>query len=187
MFRHLLLALALVAAAPGGALGDAIEVNRVTLVQSEEALLVNADFELDLSARLEEALNHGISLYFVVEFELVRPRWYWFDEKAASEKLVLRLVYHALSRQYRVSRGALFQNFTSLAEALRTLGTVRNWAVVERERLKADENYLASLRVRLDTGQLPKLFQVSALTNRELTLASDWKRLAFTSAEVPAR
>jgi hypothetical protein len=30
--------------------------------------------------------------------------------------------------------------------------------------------------MRLDTTQLPKPFQVSALANREWTLASQWKR-----------
>lgn len=181
ILRTVLLILALLTAWPIAALGDAIEAKNVTLVQGEEALIVSADFSLDLSARLEEALNHGIALYFLVEFELIRPRWYWFDERTVSERLVRRLMYHPLSRQYRVSRGALYQNFPSLSEALRTLGSVREWAVVERDRIKAEESYTASIRMRLDTAQLPKLFQVSALTNRELTLSSDWKRVPFTA------
>src|SRR2546430_10077923 len=44
---------------------------------------------------------NGVPLYFRVDFELKRPRWYWVDEKAASKRLQLRLSYHALSRQYR--------------------------------------------------------------------------------------
>jgi hypothetical protein len=28
-----------------------------------------------------EAVDRGVPLYCVVEFELSRPRWYWFDEK----------------------------------------------------------------------------------------------------------
>ena len=183
MLHRLLLVLAFIAAAvvSGGVLGDVIESRNVSVVHGDDALVVRADFEFELTQRLEEALNHGVALYFVVEFELVRPRWYWFDEKAAAEKLTLRLVYHTLSRQYRVSRGALYQNFPSLGEALRTLGTVRDWAVVERERLKPEEGYVASLRMRLDTSQLPKPFQVSAFASREWALASDWTRVAFTA------
>ena len=183
MPRRLLLVLAFIAAAvvSGGALGDGIESRNVSLVQGDDALVVRADFELELTQRLEEALNHGVALYFVVEFELVRPRWYWFDEKTAAEKLTLRLVYHPLTRQYRVSRGALYQNFATLAEALRTVGTVRDWAVVERERLKPEAGYIALLRMRLDTTQLPKPLQVSAFASREWTLASDWTRVAFTA------
>jgi hypothetical protein len=187
MFRRLLLMFAFVSAASGSAFGDVIEARNVAVTQNEDGLVVNADFGLELSARLEEALNHGVSLHFVVEFELVRPRWYWFNEKTASERRVLRLFYHPLSRQYRLSRGALYQNFASLDEALRTMATVRDWVVVEREHLTPGEGYLASLRMRLDTGQLPKPFQVSALIDREWTLASEWKRVAFTAVESPAR
>ena len=184
MPQRLLRILAFIAAAvvSCGVLGDVIESRNVSVVQGDDAPVVRADFELELTQRLEEALNHGVALYFVVEFELVRPRWYWFDEKAAAEKLTLRLFYHSLSRQYRVSRGALYQNFATLAEALRTVGTVRDWAVVERERLKPEETYVALLRMRLDTTQLPKPLQVSAFTSREWALASDWARVAFTAS-----
>lgn len=184
MPQRLLRILAFIAASvvSCGVLGDVIESRNVSVVQGDDALVVRADFGVELTQRLEEALNHGVALYFVVEFELVRPRWYWFDEKAAAEKLTLRLVYHSLSRQYRVSRGALYQNFATLAEALRTVGTVRDWAVVERERLKPEEGYVALLRMRLDTTQLPKPLQVSAFTSREWALASDWYRVAFTAS-----
>ena len=181
MPRRLLLAIVAAAVVFGSARADVIEARNVSVVQGDDVLMVRADFGFELTQRLEEALNHGVALYFVVEFELVRPRWYWFDEKAASEKLTLRLVYHPLSRRYRVSRGALYQNFPTLGEALRTLATVRDWAVVERERLKPEEDYVAMLRMRLDTAQLPKPFQVSALTSREWTLASDWTRVTFTA------
>ena len=43
----------------------------------------NADFDLAFNATLEEALQKGIPLYFVLEFELTRSRWYWLDEKVA--------------------------------------------------------------------------------------------------------
>ena len=161
------------------AFADPIEVRNASLVAGDEGLAFNADFALDLSARLEQALNSGVALHFVVEFELVRPRWYWFDEKLASERMQWRLVYHALSRQYRASRGTLYQNFFSLTEALRTIGTVRNWAVAER--IRPDGAYYAMARMRLDTAQLPKPFQVSALTDREWTLASDWVRVTINS------
>ena len=183
MPRRLLLVLTFIAAAldVSSVYADVIEARNVSVVQGDDALVVGADFGFELTQRLEEALNHGVALYFVVECELVRPRWYWFDEKTATAKLTLRLVYHTLSRQYRVSRGALYQNFATLEEALRTLGTVRDWAVAEREHLKPEEGYIASLRMRLDPTQLPKPFQVSAFVSREWTLASDWTRVAFTA------
>jgi hypothetical protein len=182
MLARLLLAFAICVAASGSVWAETVEASNVSVVQGEEGLIVSVDFNFELSPRLDEALHHGVPLYFAVEFELVRPRWYWFDEKTASEKLVQRLVYHTLSRQYRLSQGALYRNFASLTEALRTLGTVRNWAVIDRDRLKPDEGYVASVRFRLDTTQLPKPFQVSAITNRDWTLVSDWARVVLTTA-----
>jgi len=183
MLRRSLLLLTFVAIVviSGDLIATVIKANNVSVEQSENALVVEGDFRFELSPRLEEALNHGVPLYFTVEFELLRPRWYWFDEKVASETRTLRLAYHTLSRQYRVSRGALYQNFPTLEEALRTLGTVRGWIVVEGDRLSPEEGYVAMLRLRLDTAQLPKPFQVSALTSSEWVLASDWVRVPFRS------
>jgi len=40
----------------------------------------------------------------------------------------------------------------------------------------ADADYDAAVRMRLDTALLPKPFQLSALTGRDLQLDSPWKR-----------
>ena len=129
--------------------------------------------------------QNGVALYFVVEFELVRPRWYWFDERAVASRLQYRLTYHPLSRQYRLWTGNLHQPFISLAEALRVLGRVRSWVVLDRDQVSPDKTYEAAVRMRLDTTQLPKPFQVSAITNREWTLTSDWKRFVFVPSLAP--
>lgn len=162
---------------------DVISVKSAGLEQSEEGYLLNADFEFDLTSRLEQALNSGVSLTFVVEFELTRSRWYWFDEKTASERLQIKLSHNPLLRQYRLSTGTLHQNFSSLTDAMRTLSRVRSWLVMDRDRVRADTPYVASVRMRLDTAQLPKPFQLSALTNRDWNLSSEWKRQMFIATE----
>src|SRR2546430_10899955 len=126
---------------------------------------------------------NGVPLYFRVDFELKRPRWYCVDEKAASKRLQLRLSYHALSRQYRLSTGLLQQNFATLDEALNVLKRLRNWLVVDRTVGFSDADYEAALRMRLDTTLLPKPFQLSALTSRELHLESPWKRFTVRSPQ----
>jgi hypothetical protein len=143
---------------------------------------VNAAFEFLLTPRLEEALNNGVTLPFVVDFELIRPRWYWLDEKVASERLAIRLGFNPLLRQYRVSTGNLQIHFSSLADALNTVARLRSWPVFERDRVRSDTSYVAALRMRLDATQLPKAFQLSAITDRDLGLASDWRRISFTPA-----
>ena len=180
--KKLLAALALgaaaLAAAPA-ARADDIEVTDARLAATEDGVVLAADFAFDLNARLAEVVTNGVPLYFVIEFELTRPRWYWFDDKAAAKRLQLRLSYHALSRHYRLSTGVLQRNYATLDEALNVLRRVRNWQVVERGVSLADANYEASVRMRLDLTLLPRPFQLSALTNRELNLESPWRRFTF--------
>ncbi|MBM3367161.1 MAG: DUF4390 domain-containing protein [Betaproteobacteria bacterium] len=158
---------------------DEIEVRDARLAPAEEGLALSAEFAFDINPRLAEAVANGIPLYFAVEFELKRTRWWWFDEKAAVKRMQLRLSYHALSRQYRLSTGLLQQSFSTLPEVLAVLRRVRDWTVVDRSSPLADGNYEAAVRMRLDVNLLPKPFQLSAITSRELTLESPWKRFAY--------
>jgi hypothetical protein len=51
----------------------------------------------------------------------------------------------------------------------------------------SDADYEAALRMRLDTTLLPKPFQLSALTSRELHLESPWRRFTVRSPrQLPA-
>jgi hypothetical protein len=171
-----LVAALLAIASVGDAHADGIEVREVVLRRVDDGYALDADFAFELSPRLAEVVANGVPLYFRVDFELTRRRWYWFDDTAASSQLHLRLSYHALSRQYRLSTGALQQSFPTLEEALNVLTRVRNWLVVDRSVRLSDSDYEAGVRMRLDTTLLPKPFQLSALTGRDLQLESPWKR-----------
>jgi hypothetical protein len=166
------------------AAADRIAVNSAQLQLSDDAdgsVVLEAQFDFELPPVLEDAVNRGIALYFVVEFELFRPRWYWFDKKLVDIGRTYRLTYSPLTRQYRLATGALAQPFDSLADALATLRRVRSWRVADRTVIKPDDAYYAQVRMRLDTSQLPKPFQVNALTNRDWTLASDWRNVPVSA------
>lgn len=176
--RTLLVALCFLGA--GCCLAAEVEIESPHFFSSEEGYAVSAHFKFDLGQRLEEAVTRGVVLNFLLEFELTNPRWYWFDEKLISRQMRLRLSYHALTRQYRVSSGTgLHQSFSTLDEALRVLSRLRAWQVVEKAtefpQIKSGEAYRGALRFRLDVTQLPKPFQISAVGNRDWYLSSDWK------------
>jgi hypothetical protein len=166
---------------------DDIDVTGARLRSVEEGLVLDADFAFELSPRLAEVLANGVPLYFRVDFTLTRSRWYWWDETAAVRDLQLRLSYHALSRHYRLSTGTLQRSFPTLQEALDVLRHLRGWLVVDRTVSFADADYEAAVRMRLDTTLLPKPFQLSALTSRELNLESPWRRFVVHSPkQLPA-
>lgn len=155
---------------------DGVEVREATLALSENGYVLESDFEISLTSTLEDVLNKGVALYFLLEFELIRPRWYWFNERIVDTQLQYRLSYNALTRQYRVGVGGLYQTFASLAEALEFMSRVRRRGELEPGSVRKDGAYTAALRLRLDTSQLPKPFQLSALGSREWNVGSDWYR-----------
>jgi hypothetical protein len=150
---------------------------------SESGIVLNATFEFEMPQALEEAVQKGIALYFNTEFEVYRKRWWWFDRRVHSVALTYRLSYSPLTRQYRLARGGLSQPFESLDEALALLKSVRNWKVAERGMFQPRDDFEAYVRMRLDVSQLPKPFQVNAITSREWSLASDWRAVQLPAAE----
>ena len=159
---------------------EGVGVRNVVIESVEDGYQLAADFDMAFSPRLEEAVNRGVPLHFVVEFELSRPRWYWFDEKPIQLSQTYRISYTPLLRQYRLSVGNVYQNFTRFEEVTRVLSRLRGWHVADKGALRKEQIYQAGLRMRLDTSQLPKPFQVNAIASRDWTLASDWHRWTLT-------
>jgi hypothetical protein len=91
-----------------------------------------------------------------------------------------RLSYSALTRQYRIGVGAFYQNFVTLSEALQVLSRVRRREDLDTGALSKGLVYMAGLRLRLDTSQLPRPFNLNALGSREWSLGSDWYRWTVT-------
>lgn len=176
-FASALLALACIAAP---ARADVIGVRQAELRVEDEALVLNADFDFALNATLDEALQKGIPLYFVLEFELTRPRWYWLDEKVLTSTTQYRVAWQALTQNYRISSGLLAQSLNSVAEVERFLSRVTSREVGRPDQVVRGDRHVAGLRLRLDTNQLPKPFQVNAITSREWSLDSGWHRWNFT-------
>jgi hypothetical protein len=164
----------LAAAAPEG-----IHVKSAELSLNAGDYYLEANFEVGLTHTLEDALNKGLPLHFVIEFELIRPRWYTlylWNKSVIELEQHYRLSYNALTRQYRLSLGALHQNLDTLEEALALLGRLRPRFVADAGLLGENKVYDAAIRMRLDVSQLPKPFQINALASRDWNLSSDWYR-----------
>jgi len=153
-----------------------IIVEHAELAPVEEMYHLNANFDIDFSSEVEEAINKGVALNFLVEFALMEPHHYWFDEEVTSASQNIRLSYHALSRQYLVNVGSHQATYSSFQEAVQALGKVKDWPVVEKSWLKKGTPYYAMLRMRLDHGSLPKPLQVSAIGSDKWDLISDRHR-----------
>jgi len=151
---------------------NAISVKSAELVPNEENLLLNADFELSFDSSIEEAINKGVALTFLVEFQIVEPHEYWFDDEVVTVSKAVKLSYHALTKQYLVSYDAHQKSFESLSEARQQLSMVRDWRVVAKRQLDKENDYRAAILMRLDKTKLPKAIQVDTLGSENWNLAS---------------
>jgi len=168
------------------AAAEGISVNKAEARLSEDGYQLSASYDINLTFTAQQALTRGIPLYFVGEFSLTRSRWYWLDEAIFQGEQTVKLSYNVLTRQYRISRGALFQNFASFEDMLNILAR-QSSAAIPAELLKKDGNYVAAVRLRLDTTQLPKLLQVNVLAGKDWDLNSDWYRWVIRPAEITVR
>jgi len=174
----LLLSCVLLSNTAHAAQSSGIDVRKASLAAVEDGYLLEAEFDIQLTPLLEDVLHKGVPLYFLLELEVTRPRWYWANEKVASIRQQQRLSFNTLTRQYRVGAGALYQNFPTLAEALAFLSRVRRREDIEPGALRKESTYMAELRLRLDTSQLPKPFQLNS--GRDWNIGSDWHRWTIT-------
>jgi hypothetical protein len=158
---------------------DTIPVRSAELRLDDDSYVLNAQFDVAFNPTLEEALQKGVSLYFVLQFELVRPRWYWLDEKIVEQAVPYRISYTPLTRQYRVTTGLLTQQLDSLEEVENLLSRVVSRPVVALDALSKGVRYEAAVRLHLDVTQLPKPFQINALASRDWSLQSEWYRWSF--------
>lgn len=150
---------------------------------------LQADFNVELPSRLAE-LARSTPLYFVLDWRMARPRWYWRDERLAQGQLYWRLSHNPLTQQWRmssansaaISDGRFAITHSSLNDALNSLRRIRRDGLVQSGELQANQKYELRVRLRLDTTQLPKPFQINAITNNDWALDSGVLEHVFVSA-----
>jgi hypothetical protein len=162
-----------------------ISFSNVSLTPLEKSWALNADVQLELSPALEQLVNKGVTLHFVTEFQLTKKRWYWLDNKIVDVQRVSKISYQALTNQYRVTLGTFSLTAATLKQALAAVKTTESWAVIDSTAVELNLPYQAAVRMRLDTNQLAKPFQVNAINSKSWNLQSDWHRFEFTPKAQP--
>ena len=152
--------------------GSSINIKSAELELQDDYYGLNADVDMSLDKEIEDAINKGVPLNFLIEFQIVSPRKYWFDDEIVTITHSISLSYHALSRQYLVNRGAHQQSFASLSEAMQELVALDDWRVVDKSLLEKPELYKAALLIRLDQTKLPKAIQVDTIASEKWSISS---------------
>ena len=166
------LALFLFTATVAFAAASSIQIKSAELQLQDEYYSLSADVMIDFDDEIEEAINKGVPLDFLIEFQIVTPRKYWFDDEIITASQHITLSYHALTKQYLVNRGDHQKSFETLSEAKQELAELSDWKVAEKSLLEKNEVYNAALLIRLDQTKLPKAIQVDAIASEKWNLSS---------------
>jgi hypothetical protein len=164
---------------------SSITIKSAELDLQDDYYGLNADVDMSFDKEIEEAINKGVPLTFLIEFQIVSPRKYWFDDEIITAAQSVSLSYHALSRQYLVNRGSHQQSFASLGEAMQELVVLDDWKVVDKNLLEKPEVYKAALLIRLDQTKLPKAIQVDTIASEKWNISS--QKFEWTLKETSSR
>ena len=152
------------------------EISQIKLDRADDAVQLSAQMQFDLPSNVEDALLKGIPMVFVVEADVLRERWYWYDKKVASAQRNMRLSFQPLTRRWRLNihtgTGApvglvLNQGFDSLAQALAVIKRITYWRIADVAELDASAKYRVDFRFRLDLSQLPRPFQTGTIGQQD--------------------
>ena len=188
MLARLLVGLCLcIVLVPGQSRAANTEITQLRVERSDEGVFLSALVRFELPGVVEDALSKGIPLFFVVETDIYRERWYWTDLQVASVARTLRLAYQPLTRKWRVNiaaglitgssglRATLNQNYDTLAEALSAIQRVARWRIADASDVNPDAPYKISLSFKLDLSQLPRPFQIGVAGQRDWTISAQIK------------
>ena len=181
--------------APAASAAAPTEITQLRTERAEDGVYLSAVVRFDVPPVVEDALLKGIAIYFVVEADVYRDRWYWTDLRVASAARTLRLAYQPLTGRWRVNivsglitsssglRATLSQNYETLPEALSAIQRVTHWKIADAAEVDPGEQYMLNLNFWLDLSQLPRPFQIGVAGQRDWTIAAQFRdRLRLTPA-----
>ncbi|OSI17511.1 DUF4390 domain-containing protein [Neisseria dumasiana] len=184
--KLLLLPILLAASFQTAAEGISATRSQAVLTPSGQ-MSVSSRFKTVLPDQLKQALNQGVPLNFTLNYQLSAPTIaayrFKFEQLVGHDNTIqYKLSYHPLTNRYRVTVGTFSTEYNSLDTALRGVGAVANWKVLANGALNGvtAKETKAEIRLSLSTSQLPKPFQINALTSKSWQLDSGWQSLTVT-------
>ena len=154
------------------AAGNSMVIKNADLQLVDDTYKLSAEVEISFDDAVEEAINKGVPLNFLLEFQVVSPRKYWFDDEIVTTTTTYTLSYHALSRQYLVSHNGRQNAYETLSEAKLELMEIDDWKVLDKSQIEKGGVYKAALLIRLDQTKLPQALQVEAIGSESWNLSS---------------
>ena len=158
------------------AYADGVSIDRASGRTKDNVYLMDAAINYELSDSVLEAVNHGIQLYFDVTIEVRQEhKWLW-DDVLKTVTLGYLLQYRPLSSDYLVTNIANgdVETLQDLDEALRYLGTITDYPLIDQSEIKAEGSYRCFIMSELRINTLPLPLQPLAYISPKRHLTSQW-------------
>ena len=161
---------------PAADASGSFRVTEISTRKGDESYLLNARMEINLNKGPKEALENGIPLVFELQIQTLEKHvWFW-DIVVAEYKQVRQVQLHSLSRTYLVKdlgTGAQ-RSYIKLDDALQAAGSLRNFPVLDFDRMKDNQAYSVRLRGNLDIEALPTPVRLLAYVSSAWDMDSEW-------------
>ena len=172
--RILLLLLVFLHSPVSSAEGFNIEDARASF--SQNALSVEASFDLQLSDAVDEALHNGVDIQLLTTLDLYTQRPYVWDKRIAQWAFTQQIRYHTLTNRYVLTSPQLKESksFSSLSGLLEEISTFSFESDIMGETLPTSKHgYKLQLRIALDSSVLPAPLRVMKYISPAWKLRSD--------------
>ena len=162
------------------------QLTQLRTERTDDGVYLNAVVAFALPHVVEDALRKGIPLFFVIEVDIYRDRWYWTDQRVGGAARTIRLAFQPLTRRWRVNigsgliggassglRATFNQNYETLPEAMSAVQRVARWKVADIADIRAGNEHNLVFSFKLDLSQLPRPFQIGVAGQRDWSIAID--------------
>jgi len=152
------------------------EVRSADLELRDGVYHLNARLDLPISEAVRRGLAEGVPLTLEVDLEVERVRQLLPNSKVAELTQRYHLQYNAVSARYilRNDNSGQQESLGTIDAALEMLSEVRSVPVLDKALLSEDRRYEASVRARIDYGNVPFTLRVLMFWVNEWHRESDW-------------
>ena len=67
------------------------EISQLRVERSDNGWQLSAQLQFELPQAVEDALQKGIPMVFVISADVLKERWYWYDKRQSSTERSMRL------------------------------------------------------------------------------------------------
>jgi len=161
---------------------DEISVVQVSGHAAGEFYFVDATVQIELSADARNAVESGVPLQFVFDFEVHRPRRFMWDRKLLVLRRSGRLERHALANKFVVTDLVTHQRavHTSIEDAMAALGELNDITLGKAKDLLGQTGLQGRLRAQLDIEALPAPLRPIAYLSPSWHLKSAWQEWSLS-------